>query len=212
MCHFEARKCAVLFYLEKDDLVTALTVDAINRYIFYSVVNWWIDFKPHYRIYRANLDGTNIVEVTKTTSGYISGLTFDSHKHILYSADRHNGYINMLKYGSFKPTTIIANISKPSGLQLFEDHLYFIGANKRFGKCSLFGEARSCIDYRFSADPEEHFVVAQESKQMPAVDTCLINRCSYMCVRGESGVKCLCENGRVVKEGEQCAQLEVSFF
>lgn len=210
LCNFLEEKCATIHYFDKEGKVSALTVDPVNKYIFYAVVNWWLFNTPMYQLYRTDLDGSNLTELIKPNKGLISGITYDSYKRILYYMETKNGSIQMLKYDSINPTTIVSGLSKPTTLQLFENHLYYFAAPRRFGKCSLYGERRHCEDRSFSVDANELFVLSQESRQMKSLEVCAEHNCSYLCVPAAEGARCICANGHRVEEGEECLKSEVS--
>lgn len=212
LCNFLEEKCATVHYFDKEGKVSALAVDPVNKYIFYAVVNWWVFNTPMYQLYRTDLDGSNITELIKPNKGLISGITYDSYKRILYFMETKNGSIRMLKYDSANPTTIVTGLNKPTTLQLFENHLYYFAASRRFGKCSLYGERRHCEDRSFSVDANELFVLSQESRQTRGLDVCAGHNCSYLCVPASEGVRCICANGHRVDEGEECLKSEVSIL
>lgn len=222
VCNFEDQHCAYVIGVDTHSTVSALTVDPINHYLFFSVTSWWVFNSPHSVMYRSNLDGTKVVELVKSSGGHVSGMTFDTNKKLLYFADQHLGIIASVKYDGTNKLQLFANLTRPSQLSLFEDHLYFMtGVGGNMGKCALYGEHTDssaprpsvCSTFRVSGAiaAGETFVIAQQSRQRSVngdsneIDgsggACAVHQCSHICVGSEVGPRCLCEGGQVEKEG-----------
>lgn len=136
VCSFSAMACAKIMNVDALRHVSELVVDSANRVMFYSLTTWWMFNSPSYVLYRANLDGTGVTEVIPSTNGFISGLTYDMNKKVLYYADQHLGEITRINYEGKMKTVLFSNLTHPSGLKFFEDSLYFLTSNGMF-KCYL---------------------------------------------------------------------------
>ncbi|XP_065166985.1 vitellogenin receptor Yl-like [Atheta coriaria] len=206
VCNFDQERCAKIIDTDPHSQVSALAVDANNKYIFYAVTTWWIFNNPQSVIYKANMDGKNIHELVKTTSGYVTGLAVDYNRKVLYYADQHLNTISRVNYDGDDKTLIITNVTKPNGLSLFEDHLYFMSPYGYMGKCNLFGLQRTCSMFRLNAYASEFLSLVQISRQPNATNACVGHSCSHICVPHDFGATCLCENGKTVQENEQCEE------
>lgn len=204
LCNFDLQRCAKVIDLGIHGQVSALAVDAINKYVFYAVVNWWVFNSPNYIIYKANLDGTKKTELVKSSPGHISGLTFDCNKRILYYIDRYHGHIHLTNYDGSSHMYIRSNLTNPRELNLFEDHLYFLSSNGHLGRCSLYGEERVCNTFKIQDYYSHLFVISQQSRQPSMLNVCEHNNCSYICVPSEVEARCMCEDGKLVKVKEAC--------
>lgn len=211
LCNFDLKRCAKIIDLESHGAVSALAVDAFNKYLFYAVVNWWVFNAPNYILYKANLDGTKKTELVKLSPGHISGLAFDCNKHVLYYMDRYHGHIHMINYDASKHMYIPSNLTNPRELNLFEDHLYFLTSNGHMGRCSLYGEERTCHTFKMQDYYSHLFVISQQSRQPSTANVCNHSNCSYICVPSDVEARCICEDGALVKENEECKHHEVSF-
>lgn len=99
----------------------------------------------------------------------------------------------------------------PYGLNLFEDHLFFMTPNGVLKKCKLYGSLQ-CDDIRLHRNTINHFVIAQDSRQFNLPNVCVGHNCSYLCIQSEVGIKCVCENGNVIQENEMCDPSTVCFI
>lgn len=212
ICNFDMGKCANIKELYSNSHISALAVDAINKYVFYVKANRWAFNSPNYVIYRCNLDGTNEHELVNASTGHISGLAFDSNKRILYFVEQYQGDIFMVKYDGTIPSNIISNLTRPRGLNLFENNLYFFTHNGYMGKCNLYGEKIMCEKFKIQTYANQLFVISQQSRQAQSVNICSKHSCSYLCIPSEVEVRCLCPNGHIVEEGKPCKNASVCYF
>lgn len=204
VCHFDSDKCATIKEVGIGDHVTSISVDPINKYLFYTTVQWWVFNSPHYTLYRSNLDGTKTKELIKSSKGFITGMTYDSNKKILYFIEHHDGYIYAINYDGTDLMAIIYNLTNPRGLNLFEDQLFFLTSRQQMGKCTLYGETRYCDTFKLQSYMTHLFVISQESRQPAERNICDKHNCSHLCIPSDIGVRCLCENGQIVEENIKC--------
>ncbi|CAG9766392.1 unnamed protein product [Ceutorhynchus assimilis] len=204
VCSFEAMACAKLIDVDIHLHVSELTVDSVNRVLFYSLTSWWVFNVPSYVLYKANLDGTGVTEIVKSTHGFISGLSYDLNKKQVYYADQHQGQILKISYEGKQKTTLFSNLTHPSSLKFFENTLYFATSNGDISKCLLYG-TRLCETFQISAHSYGLFTLVQEGLQPPLENPCKNSSCHFMCVASSSRYKCLCEDGSIVGEKEKCS-------
>lgn len=154
LCSFSDMACAKLIDVDVHRHVSELVVDSVNRVIFYSLTSWWVFNSPTYVLYKADIDGTAITELVKSSNGktppnslisfnkffpagFISGLTYDMNKKLVYYADQHQGEIIRITYEGKQQTTLFSNLTHPFSLRFFEDNLYFSSSNGFISKCQL---------------------------------------------------------------------------
>nr|QQK84939.1 vitellogenin receptor [Chrysoperla nipponensis] len=209
VCHLEEQKCAKLITLDTET-VSALAIDAVNKYIFYATTFWWLYNTPKSVLYKVNLDGTHTQELAHKNLEFITGITYDIYKKKVYYVDQSTSKIERINYdGSARELVWSAsNITHssnlhPYGLNLFEDHLFFMTPNGILKKCKLYGNLQ-CEDIRLHRNTINHFVIAQDSRQFSLPNVCVGHNCSYLCIQSEVGIKCVCENGNVIQENEMC--------
>ncbi|KAJ8925441.1 hypothetical protein NQ315_009274 [Exocentrus adspersus] len=178
VCNFEERLCAKLLDIDIHRQVSAITVDSVNKVMFYSVMSWWTFDSPSYVLYKCHLDGSGRTEVVKFTSGYITGLAFDYNNKRLYFVDQHNSQIGMVNYEGKMKTVLFTTETQPIGLKFFEDHLFYLTN------------------------------VVQETLQPSVENVCKNHTCSYLCLTSEPQYKCLCKNGDIVAKSEKCRDVE----
>lgn len=206
VCNFNSGKCAKVADIGSNSYVTAISVDPINKYLFYAVTQWWVFNSPHYTLYRSNLDGTKTRDLVKTVKGFISGMTFDSNRQLLYFVEHHEGQVHSINYDGTNAMIIIYNLTSPRGLNLFEDELYFLNSKHQMGKCTLYGETRFCDTFKLQSYTNYLFALSQESRQPKGVNICAKHNCSNVCIPSDVEVRCLCENGVLTEEGRECLQ------
>lgn len=210
VCHFDTGKCATVKDLGAGNHVTAISVDPVNKYLFYTTVEWWVFNAPHYSLYRSNLDGTKTQELVKASKGFITGLTYDSNKKLLYIVEHHEGHIYSINYDGTDLMAIIYNVTSPRGLNLFEDQLFFLTSRQQMGHCTLYGEIRHCDTFKIQSYMSQLFVILQESRQPTGKNICAKHNCTHLCIPSDVEVRCLCENGEVIGENKECPQNSVS--
>lgn len=213
VCNFDKKKFATLFKLDPAVQLTAIAVDPINKLLFYAVTTWWIFNSPNSIVYRRTLDGAKVTVLLRSTKGHITGLSTDPYARKIYLADQHNGKIHRIDYdGGDRNLLIASNLSRPYGLNLFEDHLFFkVRGSSYTSKCRLFGdEGRACDTFQISGATGDLFVVSQISRQPSTTNLCATTNCTVLCVSADAGAKCLCSDGRTVFQGAACTLHAVS--
>ncbi|XP_055587745.1 putative vitellogenin receptor [Uranotaenia lowii] len=209
LCSIRHSVCARVISFSNQVFVKALVVDPVNKYLFYSVMHFWIFQVPHSIVYRSNMDGTNQVVLTKDIS-HITGIQCDMDNQMLYIADVSTKSIRMIDYEGRQLKTVIEKqpfaISRPIGLTLYENHALVLNvASSTVGQCKLFGDYE-CKLLELNAHNSNQMLIVQESRQPMVKNVCdpqIIN-CDLVCVQTERGGKCICHNGQHVREGDRC--------
>lgn len=213
VCHIENAACAILMKFDKNIAVPELVVDPISKYIFYTVTHWWVYDNPITILYRANLDGSHVIELRNEKLNLISGIGIDHHQKTVYYCDKHKNTIESVSYNGSDHRILVKEqklLTAPNGLDVFENYAYtLVYGSTRMIKCRLFGNyACTVIDaYISNADS---FKISQYSKQLLHENACENSNCMYLCVPADSGPKCICKNGLMIAPGSSC--VDVSIF
>lgn len=213
VCNFKTEKCAKIYTSKEQAQVSAIAVDAVNKYLFFALTKWWHFNMPTSTLYRCNLDGSKPNEIANVPNSYVTGITFDINKKKIYYGSQHTNSIYRINYdGLDKIILFDLNETRPVGLELFEDHLYFLTVGGYMEKCNLFGAKLKCTDMRLSGYAIKYFAISQEDRQPKRDDICRTHNCSHLCIPSDVGVRCLCETGDVVKENQPCQERKVLNF
>lgn len=206
VCNFEKKACARIIRFTTREMVKALAVDAVNKYLFYAVVHSSSFGNPQSAIYKAGLDGTH-KELIVSKPLYVTALECDTYKKQLYFIDTHSKTLQSVSYLGGVPKAIIRHentITNPSGLTIFENIAFIINTGSPEAvKCPLYGEG-TCKAFNLNVYNAEDIVVVAPSRQRKVYNVCENNRCSLICVQAELGSKCLCQNGEIVQYDVQC--------
>lgn len=216
VCNFDKRRMATLFTVDASAQISAIAVDPLNKYLFYVTTTWRVFNSPSSSVWRRTLDGMKPIEVVRFPKGHVSGLAVDPYTRKIYASDQYNGEIRKLDYdGNGTGLVVFATDTiKIYGLNLFEDHLFFRTTGGYMGKCKLFGsEERTCDTFKIGGGADgDLFIVFQVSRQPFVEDECSSANCTAMCVRADAGLKCLCSDGRTVRQGETCEMIQASLL
>ncbi|CAH0549992.1 unnamed protein product [Brassicogethes aeneus] len=206
ICNFDDKICTKLINVDLHRQVTALAVDSVNKHLFYSLTSWWVFNSPSYVIYKCNLDGTGTQELVKSTTGFVTGMTFDLNKQFLYYVDQHNNAIKTVEYNGERNAVLFANLTRPISVRFFEDQLYYSAVGGFMSKCKLYAP-RSCDSFKIHSYSSELFAINQDSVQPKVEDPCGNNTCTHLCVPSVAGYKCLCEDGALINPRDACASV-----
>lgn len=228
VCNFDKKMCNTLINTDVHRQVSAIAVDSLNKYLFYSITSWWIFNSPSFIIYKTNLDGTGKQELVPSTPGkavlgnylptyltyfmiclgFITGLTYDLNKKVLYYVDQRNNQIRSINYDGTKNTAVFSNLTHPVSIKFFENHIYYSSQGGFMSKCQLF-EKRTCDTHKLQSQSIDLFALNQKSLQPNVEDACRNNTCTYLCVPGVARYKCVCSDGTFVSPMEKCLNKEV---
>lgn len=207
VCHMEDESCSRIFNFSSHEIVTAMTIDGLNQFIFFTLKNSWNYGITTSTLYRMNLDGTRLEIILKNIP-LVSDLAIDLNKKIVYFISIRSKSIGMVKYnGSFNKTVIKDNseISRPISLSIYENEAYIINlGSSKLTKCLLYGDF-SCKQTDVNVQNSKNFVIGQESNQKRVQNPCHQHNCSFMCVQASANhPKCLCHDGVYVQPNIQC--------
>ncbi|KAF5274097.1 hypothetical protein FQR65_LT04495 [Abscondita terminalis] len=205
MCNFELETCTSIVDIGINNNITSIAVESVEKLLFYAVHSSHILGSYGTFIYRCNLDGKHLQKLVKMDSSPISGITFNIYTRTLF-------YIHIIgdayktDYDGHNPIKIISNLTSPSSLATFEDHLYFSTPIGYMSKCALYGNYQPCIDYKMYAGVIYQFAIFQNSVQPQTPNTCS-NLCTDLCVVVAGKPKCVCK-----KKGFECHHVDVKLY
>uniref|UniRef100_A0A182QRH4 EGF-like domain-containing protein n=1 Tax=Anopheles farauti TaxID=69004 RepID=A0A182QRH4_9DIPT len=215
VCNFEHAACARVVSFTHRNFVKALTIDPVNRQMFYSLLYSWIFQVPHSIIFRAQLDGTLQAVVLKR-SGLVSALAVDPQQQMLYFVEVGGNALCRTNYLGQNVTVLVRDqphvLNNPIHLSVYEDQALIINrasarSTSPIGQCQLFG-AHKCDRFNVNVPPTKQLVVVQESRQPTAINVCdrKFIHCTHLCVPHELGGRCICQNGLDIREGDRCPE------
>ena len=194
---------ALLVTMENRDSLTSISVDPINKVLFYANFRYWIFNEATTVINKANLDGTGST-VLLNNGVHVSSLANDPRKKILYYVDMHEKNIQQINYdGSNKKVLIEQNpeLTKPMSISVFENHAYIVNlGSSQAAVCKLYGNL-VCKPFNLNVYNSERLIMVQKSNQKQVPNVCDNHKCDIVCVQAELGPKCLCSNGTFSRTG-----------
>ncbi|XP_072948364.1 vitellogenin receptor Yl [Epargyreus clarus] len=198
VCNVKRKRCAKLQKLPSEAVVSALVVDPASRKMFYCV-----NRELESIVRSASLSGRQVADLATITN--CTGLEVDSFKQRLYVAETGPSRILQMDFEGNTLKTIFTNdpnLQAPHGLVIFEDSIYFIGANSfKLSRCHLH-EPRVCEPYLYSVFDANTFVIRHESVQRDDVmNDCDSFTCANVCVLGETEPQCVCDDGGISSDG-----------
>lgn len=212
VCHFSDKSaCARVIKFKRRDTVKTLAVDATNKHLFYSVMEYVTATRPRTVIFRSELDGTRPKMLTNTAID-VSAIETDPYKRILYYTDLHSKSLRSISYEGDDPRVLIKHeraIIYPSGLSIYENTAFVINMGSPEGLwCPLYGR-KPCRALSLNVYNAEDVVIVAPSRQKAGENSCESNKCSLICVQAKLGAKCLCQDGHYVQPGEKCPEGEL---
>uniref|UniRef100_W4VRI0 Putative yolkless n=1 Tax=Corethrella appendiculata TaxID=1370023 RepID=W4VRI0_9DIPT len=213
VCNVNQKRCAQLEKFTNHELVKTITIDPIKKYIFYSLMHFWVFNLPNSVIYRSSLDGRR-KEIILQKPAHISAMACDVDKELLYFTDWNTNSLQSVNYDGSNRKEIVKRhpdaISKPIALSIFENSAFIVNmATSMIGKCDLYGNHR-CRVFDLVVSNSNSLIVVQESRQPMIPNVCddhLID-CKGLCVQSDRRGKCLCSDGTPVKSGEPCNDID----
>lgn len=214
VCNMVKKVCIRLTTLKKRDFVKSIAIDATNNYLFYAVLHYSEFSSPNSVIYRLNLDGTH-PDIVVTGEQYVSSMTCDSNKKVLYYVELSTNSIWSVKYDGTRKQALIKDnplIKKPKSISLFEDQVYVANTGTlAMVECKTYA-SKECREFQLNAYNVENLIVVQESRQKLIENVCDRNNCSLLCVPAEKGAKCLCHGGIFAPEGSTCNTVSITTY
>lgn len=69
ICNFKDVSCVKIVDIDVHRQVSAITVDAVNKFLFYALSNWWMFNSPTFMLYKTHLDGSHNEVLIQASSG-----------------------------------------------------------------------------------------------------------------------------------------------
>ncbi|XP_012218709.2 vitellogenin receptor-like [Linepithema humile] len=216
MCNLEQLKCAVVAEIKGMAKVTALVIDPLASYLFWSQTTWHSHDKPIAEIYRTNLMGADMKKIVFRNISVVSGMAIDHLRFKLYWSDSYFKTIESANYeGDGRTTFLNTDIHQPVGINIFEDSIYWLMAsNGHLQKCKLYGD-NACTTIDIGAhNIHKHFTIYHIAKHPNLVENlCEKQHCDYMCVLthdlnvrnlASTRATCICQDGKPVESSIIC--------
>lgn len=213
VCHMSDKACVRLVSFKYRDIVTGLSADAVNKYIFGSVLHYMVYNSPNTVIYRYNLDGTH-AQIVVRDAAHVSALTCDANKKLLYYTELISDSVWSVNYDGTAKRSVVKSsefIRKPTSVNVFEDQVFVTNTGtQNVAQCKLYGD-RQCKAFQLNVYNAENLLVVQASRQKTVENVCDRNNCSLLCVPADRGAKCLCHDGVYVGMGSECNDVSYTF-
>ncbi|KAK5648323.1 hypothetical protein RI129_003215 [Pyrocoelia pectoralis] len=206
MCNFITKSCAHIIDTGINNNVSSIIVDGVNKYLFYAthsvhILGWYGTF-----VYKCNLDGTHSEKLVKMDSNEIRGLNFNTYTQTLFYI-HGSGQIYKTTYDGKNQLKIITNLTNPSTLSIFEDHLYFYTPVGYVTRCPLYINYQACVSFKIHNSFSSLFVLNENSMQPQVPDICS-NSCGNLCIAKNNTPQCIC-NKNWKGDDHQCQRVEV---
>lgn len=206
VCNMENKQCAKIKVLELRGMITTISVDPINRFLFYTVIHYFSFDRPQSIIYKCKLDGTKSEIITKDLID-VTAISNDFNKRIIYFIDIHTSSVKSVKYDGSELKTVVKTNSylhNPIAMNIFEDHGYIINHGSNYvTKCKLYGD-RECKTFELNVYNAKHLIVVQSTRQKIVSNVCADKKCSVICVAADNGPKCICQRGEYETDAQKC--------
>ncbi|XP_063388118.1 low-density lipoprotein receptor-related protein 1-like [Cydia fagiglandana] len=187
VCNFEKKRCARIKSLPKDGTVSSLVVSPENRRLYYNV-----NYKNSSEVTSVDLGGLN--ELSTQFNGTSVGLAIDGP--VLYMATATTLW-TVDPGRSYKAKGTLGWDNHPlESIYVFEDFLYVL-TNENIYRCIIYGE-KICFPFILKMPETQAFVIWHPSVQRPLKNACAGVVCENVCVLGEMGPRCICEDGRPI--------------
>ena len=190
--------------LASRDRLSSISVDPVNKVLFYSHIQYWIFIKTTSIISKANMDGTGKV-VLKKDGMHISAIANDPWKKVLYFVDLSLKNIQQINYDGTNQRVVIAGDSfliRPISISIFQSYAYIVNQGSATAvQCKLYGDLE-CKSFDLNVLNAARVMVVQESQQKQVSNMCDGHKCEIVCVQAELGPKCLCSNGTFTRSGK----------
>ncbi|XP_014204223.1 vitellogenin receptor [Copidosoma floridanum] len=208
-CNVDANKTAIIVRIKGSKTrVTAITLEPIKEILFWGEVEWKVLFdKPKGEIRRSDLMGNNIKVIVNDTLGIVSGLTIDHQRSLIYWADNYLASVECVDFDGNNRKAILADlVSKPIGLNFFEDSLYWQAETSGvLRKHQLYGNTVYHLLVVSSSNLSRLFALAQVSRQPHTEDRCATRGCQHLCVVSKGQPSCICSDGfPAMNNGTEC--------
>ncbi|KAL0116729.1 hypothetical protein PUN28_009973 [Cardiocondyla obscurior] len=207
VCNLEKQRCATLIKIEHKAKAIALTVDPINKWLFWSQVTQEVDSNELFsKIYRTDMTGADVT-IIQSHFGFVTGMAIDYIKSKLYWLDNFQKTIESSNLdGSQHSTFLNTNTSRVRGISIFEQSIYWYisGSNGELRNCKLYGK-KTCETLHLNAnDILKYFTIFHISRQSFGENPCNREPCDHMCVLNKNNITCICSDGQSIKTNDNC--------
>ncbi|KAF6215988.1 hypothetical protein GE061_000325 [Apolygus lucorum] len=223
-CDFNSKKCATIIECPKDVTIDALRLDGVGRKLYWSETKKLGSQDSKGVIKCSDLSGGDIISIQDEKIHQVTDVVVDEMRNTLYFSDSLDGKVQRVNLFPKISSTVMFNVQgKPMDLNLFEGHLYWLSKMKSGGevgsfsrnnlisKCGVSGSSyMECDNVRLLPDYSslsiQRFRILHSALQPSGVNHCASNKvnCTHVCISGEKGPVCICEDGIRVKSGQIC--------
>ncbi|XP_033360743.1 vitellogenin receptor isoform X1 [Bombus vosnesenskii] len=197
VCNLEQQKCAKVVSIPLNNRAVSIAVEPKEGWLFWSQTSWTSYDRPMTEIYRSNTMGTNITAIVHRDLGIVFALTIDYTRFRLYWSDTFHKNIESSNLdGSNRIIVLNTDVHQALSISIYEDSLYWLmSTTGKVKKCKLYGD-KSCVTITIGiSNIDKYFIISHPMRQPIGKNTCERHKCSYMCVSGNNGPACICQNG-----------------
>ncbi|XP_058806257.1 vitellogenin receptor-like [Phymastichus coffea] len=201
-CHVQTNKCSMMVEFDQSSSsVTAMGIEPILEILFFAQTRWQMSNAPTAEIIRSDLIGSNQKTVVDKSLGIVSGIAIDHHRALIYWADHYNAMIECSDFdGQYRKVITKNLLSKPVGLFLFEDTLYWKSEDSQvLNKRLLYNKMNYSTIAIVSNSINRLFVISQISRQPTSLNLCANHSCNHLCVIHKGRPLCLCRDGMLAR-------------
>ncbi|XP_036356085.1 low-density lipoprotein receptor-related protein 2-like, partial [Octopus sinensis] len=182
----------------------SITLDPLVGYMF--VALWGYSYERVNGIYRAFMDGSNMVYFKTSNYTFPRGITADVISKRIYFIDSHFDQVLTFDYNGLNRFEIIAGgkyIPSPVAITHFESHLFWADLHKgKIMKMNKNGSISTLTEiYHNTSEIPERLKIFHSSLQPQGRNPCKQAKCQHICVVTHTsdndglGYRCLCEIG-----------------
>ncbi|XP_053677992.1 putative vitellogenin receptor [Anopheles nili] len=213
VCSFEKEACARVISFTQRNFVKALSVDPVNKFMFYSLLYSWIFQVPHSIIFKARLDGT-LQEIVTKQAGLISAIAVDPQSQMIYFTTLSGNTLSHIDYIGQHLKVLVRDqpqiLLNPIQISLYENQALIVNRESAtLAQCQLFAGYK-CDRFHINVPPSKQVLLVQESRQPLTNNVCdgKTFNCSHLCIPMATEGKCICQNGFEIREGDKCPELK----
>ncbi|CAL7944547.1 unnamed protein product [Xylocopa violacea] len=208
VCNLEEQKCAKVVSIDPRSRATAIAVEPKEGWLFWSQTNWALYDKPTTEIQRSSTTGFNTSTIVYRDLGVVFALTIDYIRSRLYWSDTFLKNIASSNFdGSNRAVFLDTNVHQALSISIYEDFLFWlVGTAGTVKKCKLYGD-KSCTTIPVgNPNVNKYFTILHSIRQPIVKNPCEKYKCRYMCVSGNHGPVCICQNGYKQNSEDTCME------
>jgi hypothetical protein len=180
-CSMKTKSCAKIYSLDFHEVIPAIRVDPINKFIFFAQSMVLV---PSSQIVRVRLDGSDPHVINKETA--IESLALDVDQKQVYFIETFTQYLIRTDYSgkNRQVLTVFSKIIKrPIAMALFENHAFIIQQGSRMvARCKLYGNME-CHEFEILGNGAQQLVIGHSSNQKMTAHKCENNSCEFVCIQ-----------------------------